>query len=76
VPHPAGALILLDCDFAYMQERQFADAWLPVEELPSLRHGTTWVLGFRNIVDYLRQFEKEWDLDTGLSRDARADCIA
>ncbi|KAI9768735.1 MAG: hypothetical protein M1840_004730 [Geoglossum simile] len=46
------------------------------KELPSLRHGSTWVLGFRNIVDYLREIDKEWDLDTGLSRDAQADCIA
>ncbi|KAI9780152.1 MAG: hypothetical protein M1839_006989 [Geoglossum umbratile] len=46
------------------------------KELPSLRHGSTWISGFSSIVDYLRQFEKGWDLDIGLSRDARADCIA
>jgi hypothetical protein len=45
-------------------------------ELPSLRHGSTWIGGFRNIVEYLRQFGKGWDLDSCLTRDERADCIA
>ncbi|KAA8647374.1 hypothetical protein EYZ11_008551 [Aspergillus tanneri] len=63
------------------------DAWVlvassdptvsPTNELPALKHGTTWVSRFRNIVDYLRQYSNgEWDLDDGLNGLEKADNIA
>ena len=47
------------------------------DELPALRNGTTWIGGFRNIIDYIRQYSGgEWALDTNLEGKAKADCAA
>ncbi|OAL38454.1 hypothetical protein AYO20_02103 [Fonsecaea nubica] len=49
----------------------------PLGELPALRDGETWVAGFANIVDYLRNISNgEQDLDKDLSAQQQADCVA
>lgn len=56
-----------------MADRAFA---VP-EELPALRDGSTWIGGFRNILDYVRQHSHgQWDLDRELEPQEKADCIA
>ena len=56
-----------------MADRAFA---VP-EELPALRDGATWIGGFRNILDYVRQYSHgQWDLDSELEPQEKADCIA
>jgi sorting and assembly machinery component 37 len=48
-----------------------------VDELPTLKSGTIWVSRYRNIVDYLRKYSAgEWNLESGLSKQQRADSIA
>lgn len=47
------------------------------EELPALRDGSTWIGGYRDIVDYVRQYsDGRWDLDARLDPRTRADCVA
>ena len=55
-----------------------ADKGLVVlEDLPALRDGSTWIGGFRNILDYVRQYSHgQWDLDADLEPQEQADCIA
>lgn len=50
----------------------------PTGELPALSNGSIWIAGFANIVDYIRQLNQEWDLDTRaeLENSDRADLIA
>jgi sorting and assembly machinery component 37 len=49
----------------------------PTHDLPALKNDNVWVGGFRNIVDYIRQFSRgKWDLDAELEGRERADCIA
>lgn len=48
-----------------------------LEELPALRDGATWIGGFRNVLDYIRQYSHgQWDLDGDLGPQEKADCIA
>ena len=48
-----------------------------LDELPTLKSGTIWISRYRNIVDYLRKYSAgEWDLESGLSKQQRADSIA
>ena len=50
---------------------------LDVEDLPALRDGSTWIGGFRNILDYVRQYsDGEWDLDGDLEGREKSDSIA
>ncbi|KAL1957261.1 hypothetical protein VTO42DRAFT_6167 [Malbranchea cinnamomea] len=50
---------------------------VPTHELPAVRAGTRWVSGFRNIVEFLKQYSNgEWDLDRWMNHNERADCIA
>ncbi|KAI9810177.1 MAG: hypothetical protein M1827_006623 [Pycnora praestabilis] len=49
----------------------------PTKDLPALRNGSTWVGGFRNIIDYIRQYsDGQWDLDSELEQHEKADCSA
>ena len=47
----------------------------PSRELPALRDGTTWVSGFRGIIEYLRHNNGRV-LDDALGREERADALA
>ena len=47
------------------------------EVLPALKHGSIWVGGYQNIVDYmLGKSRSGWDLDNGLSKEALANIVA
>lgn len=49
----------------------------PLGELPALRDGDTWVAGFSDIVNYLRDVSNDrWSLDTDLTDAQRGDCLA
>ncbi|KIW98686.1 uncharacterized protein Z519_00347 [Cladophialophora bantiana CBS 173.52] len=49
----------------------------PLAELPALHDGETWVAGFTNIVDYLRETSNgEQDLNKRLNAQQQADCAA
>ncbi|WEW59642.1 hypothetical protein PRK78_005121 [Emydomyces testavorans] len=50
---------------------------VPTNELPALRTGSRWISGFRNIVEFLKQYSNgEWDLDSWLGPKERADFVA
>jgi sorting and assembly machinery component 37 len=48
----------------------------PTKELPALRHGSAWIGGFTRIVEYLRSYNAEWDLDMDLDARQKADSVA
>ncbi|EEP77510.1 conserved hypothetical protein [Uncinocarpus reesii 1704] len=50
---------------------------VPTNELPAVWTGSRWVTGFRNIVEFLKQYsDGEWDLDQWTSPSEQADCVA
>lgn len=50
---------------------------VPTHELPAVRVGLRWVSGFRNIVEFLKQYSNgEWDLDKWMEKKEWADCMA
>jgi sorting and assembly machinery component 37 len=48
----------------------------PLNELPALKDGDTWVAGFVNIAAHLRAANCSWDLDRDLTPSQAADCAA
>ncbi|OAP61792.1 hypothetical protein AYL99_03995 [Fonsecaea erecta] len=71
----------------YLRQCLHPDLWVlipssdarvsPLGELPALHDGETWVAGFTNIVDYLRDISNgEQDLNKDLSAQQQADCAA
>ncbi|KIX98519.1 uncharacterized protein Z520_05820 [Fonsecaea multimorphosa CBS 102226] len=71
----------------YLRQCLQPDSWVlipssdarvsPLGELPALCDGETWVAGFTNIVDYLREISNgERDLNKDLSAQQQADCAA
>lgn len=49
----------------------------PTGQLPALKHDTTWIGGFRNIVDYLIKYsDGQYSLDADLEGQEKADCTA
>ncbi|CRG88075.1 hypothetical protein PISL3812_05102 [Talaromyces islandicus] len=88
---PALALPSIDpqclAAIAYLAKAVPRDEWVlvassdpsvsPTNELPALKHGSTWVSKFRNIVDYLRQIsDGAWLLNAELTELAEADTAA
>ncbi|KEF62132.1 uncharacterized protein A1O9_00104 [Exophiala aquamarina CBS 119918] len=65
---PAGAWSLIPSSNPHVS---------PLGELPALRDGNTWIAGFSNIVEYLRNTSNgDHDLDRSLDESQRADAIA
>ncbi|KAL7270462.1 hypothetical protein RUND412_006833 [Rhizina undulata] len=48
----------------------------PTKELPAIRDGTTWIAGFRGIIEYVRQSLGIADIDAVMDEKERAECIA
>ncbi|PWW77379.1 hypothetical protein C7212DRAFT_276661 [Tuber magnatum] len=70
---------------AYLNLTQLPTTWTlipssnpllsPSRELPALRDGTTWVSGFRGVIEYLRR-KNDSSLDDALDRVQRAEALA
>ncbi|KIW29674.1 uncharacterized protein PV07_05470 [Cladophialophora immunda] len=88
---PAFELASIDAQclaaIIYLRQCLQSDRWVlipssearvsPLGELPALRDGETWVAGFSNIVDYLRDVSNgEQDLNKDLNAQQQADCAA
>ncbi|PQE25346.1 mitochondrial import receptor subunit (Tom37) protein [Rutstroemia sp. NJR-2017a BBW] len=49
----------------------------PTNELPALRNDNVWIGGYRNILEYIKEYSKgKWVLDAGLRDEDAADCTA